>query len=167
VLVSFPFLVVQQHEQTRGSAGSDRPTQTRNSPTFVFQLSHRNKKQQLGHVRFDLSATSQQYFSLRTNRPPATSQQYFSLTTNQHQPSATSQTNTLLASSVFRSRDGPSLLSRCKRGGDPRSCILQDNNHDGCRKPRLTGSVCRTRCELFDDSLHRTLKNHDSCSRVC
>jgi hypothetical protein len=45
----------------------------------------------------DLSATSQQYFSLRTNQPPATSQQYFSLRTNQHQPSATSQTNRLLA----------------------------------------------------------------------
>jgi hypothetical protein len=30
-----------------------------------------------------LSATSQQYFSLRTNQPPATSQQYFSLRTNQ------------------------------------------------------------------------------------
>jgi hypothetical protein len=40
-----------------------------------------------------LSATSQQYFSLRTNQQPATSQQYFSLRTNQHQPSATSQTN--------------------------------------------------------------------------
>jgi hypothetical protein len=50
-----------------------------------------------------LSATSQQYFSLRTNQPPATtlrtnqppatSQQYFSLRTNQHQSSATSQTN--------------------------------------------------------------------------
>jgi hypothetical protein len=36
-----------------------------------------------------LSATSQQYFSLTTNQPPATSQQYFSLRTNQHQPSAT------------------------------------------------------------------------------
>jgi hypothetical protein len=44
---------------------------------------------------FGLSGTSQQYFSLRTNQPPATSQQYFSLTTNQHQPSATSQTNRL------------------------------------------------------------------------
>jgi hypothetical protein len=43
-----------------------------------------------------LSATSQQYFSLTTNQPPATSQQYFSLRTNQHQPSATSQTNRLL-----------------------------------------------------------------------
>jgi hypothetical protein len=40
---------------------------------------------------FDLSATSQEYFSLRTNQPPATSQQYFSLRTNQHQPSATIQ----------------------------------------------------------------------------
>jgi hypothetical protein len=38
---------------------------------------------------------SHQYFSLRTNQPPATSQQYFSLTANQHQPSATSQTNRL------------------------------------------------------------------------
>jgi hypothetical protein len=43
-----------------------------------------------------LSATSQQYFSLRTNQPPATSQQYFSLRTNQHQPSATSQTNRVI-----------------------------------------------------------------------
>jgi hypothetical protein len=43
---------------------------------------------------FGLSATSQQYFSLRTNQPSATSQQYFSLRTNQHRPSATSQTNT-------------------------------------------------------------------------
>jgi hypothetical protein len=34
----------------------------------------------------DLSASSHQYFSLKTNQPPATSQQYFSLTTNQHQP---------------------------------------------------------------------------------
>jgi hypothetical protein len=36
-----------------------------------------------------------EYFSLRTNQPPATSQQYFSLRTNQHQPSATSQTKRL------------------------------------------------------------------------
>jgi hypothetical protein len=35
---------------------------------------------------FGLSPTRQQYFSLRTNQPPATSQQYFSLRTNQHQP---------------------------------------------------------------------------------
>jgi hypothetical protein len=43
-----------------------------------------------------LSATSQQYFYLTTNQPPATSQQYSSLRTNQHQPSATSQPNRLL-----------------------------------------------------------------------
>jgi hypothetical protein len=44
-----------------------------------------------------LSTTSQQYFFLRTNQPPATSQQYSSLRTNQHQPSATSQPNRLPA----------------------------------------------------------------------
>jgi hypothetical protein len=43
-----------------------------------------------------LSATSQQYFSIRTNQPPATSQQYFYLRTNQHPPSATNQTNRLI-----------------------------------------------------------------------
>jgi hypothetical protein len=48
----------------------------------------RKKEQTL--CSFDLSATNQQYFSLRTNQPPASSQQYFSLRTNQHQPSATS-----------------------------------------------------------------------------
>jgi hypothetical protein len=42
-----------------------------------------------------LSATSQQYFSLTSNQPPATSQQYSSLRTNQHQPLATSQPNRL------------------------------------------------------------------------
>jgi hypothetical protein len=47
---------------------------------------------------FGLSATSQYYFSLRTNQPPATSQYYFSLTANQHQPSDTSQTNRLYMS---------------------------------------------------------------------
>jgi hypothetical protein len=43
-----------------------------------------------------LSATSQQYFSLRKNQPPATSQQYFSLEINQHQSSATSVTWALI-----------------------------------------------------------------------
>jgi hypothetical protein len=37
---------------------------------------------------FGLSATSHQYFYLRTNQPPAITQQYFSLRTNQHQPPA-------------------------------------------------------------------------------
>jgi hypothetical protein len=44
-----------------------------------------------------LSATSQQYFSLKINQPPATSQQYFSFRINQHQPSATSQMNRLIS----------------------------------------------------------------------
>jgi hypothetical protein len=35
---------------------------------------------------FGLSATSQQYFSLKTSQPPAISRQYFSFWTNQHQP---------------------------------------------------------------------------------
>jgi hypothetical protein len=48
-----------------------------------------------------LSATRQQYFSLRTNQPPVTSQQYFSLRTNQHQPSATSQTNRLFVCTTY------------------------------------------------------------------
>jgi hypothetical protein len=58
---------------------------------------------------FGLSATSQQYFSLRTNQPPVTSQQYFSLRTNQHQPSATSRRNRLL--SCFCENQCTTLLS--------------------------------------------------------
>jgi hypothetical protein len=53
-------------------------------------------KSHLAACSLGLSATSQQYFSLRTNQPPATSQQYSFLRTNQHQPSATSQPNRLL-----------------------------------------------------------------------
>jgi hypothetical protein len=40
----------------------------------------------LAPYSFGLSATSQQYFSLKINQPPATNQQYFSFRTNQHQP---------------------------------------------------------------------------------
>jgi hypothetical protein len=47
-----------------------------------------NTNSQLSPCSLGLSATTQQYFSLRTNQPPATSQQYFSLKTNQHQPPA-------------------------------------------------------------------------------
>jgi hypothetical protein len=61
-----------------------------------------------------LSATSQQYFSLRTNQPSATSQHYFSLRTNQHQPSATSQTNMFLEFMDFRPKfDRMWCTSRC------------------------------------------------------
>jgi hypothetical protein len=56
---------------------------------------HVDRDLQIKTCSFGLSPTSQQYFSLTTNQPPATSQQYFSLGTNQHQPSATSQTNRL------------------------------------------------------------------------
>jgi hypothetical protein len=35
-----------------------------------------------------LSTTSHQYFSVKTNQPPAISQQYFSLRKNQHQQPA-------------------------------------------------------------------------------
>jgi hypothetical protein len=59
--------------------------------TQVFREGQRSRTPR----SFSLSATSQQYFSLRTNQPLATRQQYFSLRTNQHQPSATSQTNRL------------------------------------------------------------------------
>jgi hypothetical protein len=58
-----------------------------------------------------LSATSQQYFSLRTNQPPATSQQYFSLSTNQHQPPTTSQTNRLWE---WEMRKGPLSTPRAE-----------------------------------------------------
>jgi hypothetical protein len=64
------------------------------SPTVVTHTVE-EKKSSYSSCSFGLSATSQQYFSLRTNQPPAISQQYFSLRTNQHQSSATSQTNRL------------------------------------------------------------------------
>jgi hypothetical protein len=58
------------------TAASDQPTQ--------LAINRRTP------CSFGLSATSQQYFSLRTNQSPATSQQYFSLWTNiistSHQP---------------------------------------------------------------------------------
>jgi hypothetical protein len=55
---------------------------------------------QLAPYSFGLSATSQQYFSLRTNQSPAVSQQCCSIRINQHQPSATSQTIRLLVSTL-------------------------------------------------------------------
>jgi hypothetical protein len=69
---------------------------------------------------FGLSATSQQYFSLRTNQSPATSQQYFSLRTNQHQPSATSQPNSRVVAArqhlIPIDRPSPSeVTAACKR----------------------------------------------------
>jgi hypothetical protein len=57
------------------------------SATLVVQWPSLRKHSSL--CSLDLSATSQQYFSLRINQPPATSPQYFSLRINQQQPSAT------------------------------------------------------------------------------
>jgi hypothetical protein len=59
-----------------------------------------------------LSATSQQYFSFRTNQPPATSQQYSSLRTNQHRSSATSQPNKLTVYFTHLCARTPSSPSR-------------------------------------------------------
>jgi hypothetical protein len=61
---------------------------------WQWHTTHRStskKDQQRAACSFGLSPTSQQYFSLKTNQPPAISQQYFSLRTNQHQPSAKNQ----------------------------------------------------------------------------
>jgi hypothetical protein len=58
---------------------------------YLLDLFYKKIEMLLQHFTpcsFGLSATSQQYFSLKTNQPPATSQQYFSLRTNQHQPPA-------------------------------------------------------------------------------
>jgi hypothetical protein len=66
-----------------------------------------------------LSATSQQYFPLTTNQPPATSQQYSSLRTNQHESSATSQPNRLMmfgCCTHHGSQHGPNIVATCGEG---------------------------------------------------
>jgi hypothetical protein len=72
---------------------------------FIVPLVQRGVK---AACSLGLSATSQQYFSLTSNQPPASSQQYSSLRTNQHQPSATSQPNRLEIS--FSRGDQPQEL---------------------------------------------------------
>jgi hypothetical protein len=67
---------------------------------------------------FGLSATSQQYFSLTTNQPPAISQQYFSLRSNQHQPSATSQMNGYWGIRGSRSLWSRKVVSRGLNGSE-------------------------------------------------
>jgi hypothetical protein len=66
-------------------------------PYFPSQLVGLTMPHHLPPCSFDLSATSQQYFYVRTNQPAATSQQYFSLRIKQHQPSATSHPNRLFS----------------------------------------------------------------------
>jgi hypothetical protein len=98
---------------------------------------------------FGLSATSQQYFYLRTNQPPTTGQQYFSLRTNQHQPSATSQTNrlSLLCSRPPRSATAAGrcfcthLHCRCLCLTNPRR--LPCSSRNPCATSRWVGAPCR------------------------
>jgi hypothetical protein len=81
------------------------------------------------------SASSQQYFSLRTNQPPATSHQYSSLRTNQHQPSATSQPNRPSAYRLLPTGNNQLIVKRHKKkasdqleksvGGDRFSLALE------------------------------------------
>jgi hypothetical protein len=94
---------------------------------------------------FGLSTTSHQYFSLRTNQPPATSQQFFYLRTNQHQPPATSQTNKLYeyyhsdvvysvlawqAKKVFSEICESARLVTCLTNcPGTRNCVVDDRGH--------------------------------------
>jgi hypothetical protein len=80
-----------------------------------------------------LSATSQQYFSLRMNQPPATSQQYSSLGTNQHQPSANRTGCGLLGSREGR-RVRERMTSATNVGGD-RLIRLPSHGLRGCLDP--------------------------------
>jgi hypothetical protein len=85
-----------------------------------------------------LSATSQQYFSLTPNQPPATSQQYFSLRTNQHQPSATSQTNRLLAHLPWP--DAPGYGGQGPGTASRRAVTPHRKRSDGSRRPTRPGA---------------------------
>jgi hypothetical protein len=106
---------------------------------------------------FGLSATSQQYFSLRTNQSPAISQQYFSLTTNQHQPSATSQTNRLhvLESSSGARTNYMLIVTAMLNRSSARFCMIHIkdlqiqiwmHNLDGGAKWMLVETICFTGC---------------------
>jgi hypothetical protein len=98
----------------------------------LIRIFNRNDQKTTGITlcSFGLSATSQQYFSLKTNQPPAISQQYFSLRTNQHQSSATSQTNTPNCREFFRSINKEADVVKKKRGARRRKGIpLQSSTH--------------------------------------
>jgi hypothetical protein len=76
-------------------------------------------------------------FSFRTNQPPATSQPYFSLRTNQHQPSATSQTNSLILSTLRVPRHHPViLLTPCA------TCLTPAFSTRGLRRPPPASLPC-------------------------
>jgi hypothetical protein len=105
---------------------------------------------QLPGRKIGLSATSQQYFSLTTNQPPATNQQYFSLRTNQHRPSATSQTNRLvpepeLALMAGRSRLTSQPWKRRRRLATAPLPVLQQDVHQVAGAGRAPVPNTRTR----------------------
>jgi hypothetical protein len=97
----------------------------------------------LAPCSFGLSATNQQYFSLRTNQPPGISQQYFSLRTNQHQPPAKRTGCSSMA---------PLAVWLCHRwlgiGLDPGrwSNLQNDSERDSAEKSSATNNVCITSC---------------------
>jgi hypothetical protein len=93
------------------TAFSNHQHYRRRRSTSLFLASYANGNSLEVTPHQALSATSQQYFSLRTNQPPATSQQYSSLRTNQHQPSATSQPNRRIASGISRCLACPTFTS--------------------------------------------------------
>jgi hypothetical protein len=96
-----------------------------------------------------LSATSQQYFSLRTKQPPATSQQFSSLRRNQHQPSATSQPNRLEFAANVHTIESPSgCVSSTHR-------LIQISNAEALRpnEARWSAAVHETNSMLFSTSL--------------
>jgi hypothetical protein len=80
---------------------------------------------------FDLSATSHQYFSFRTNQPPVIRQQYFSLRTNQHQPSATSQTKRVVFL-LSKSACGELAIGMWRPNRPPQICGRQQRSVAEC-----------------------------------
>jgi hypothetical protein len=119
-------------------------------PIYIYRRRPGNNTERIRNMlapcSLGLSATSQQYFSLRKNQPPATSQQYFSLRTNQHQPSATSQTNTL--QSLFSSNC--LVIS-----GSPGAALRPDarGGHrwvPPCRRRGISGPRARRRSHKID-----------------
>jgi hypothetical protein len=67
----------RQRPPLAATASLRPPCQAIDGPELIHRIS-------IPPCSLALPATSQQYFSLRTNQLPTTSQQYFSLRTNQH-----------------------------------------------------------------------------------
>jgi hypothetical protein len=72
---------IRKELSVRGTAASITELGTAVETVGISTSSAENESRTTS-CSFGLSATSQQYFSLRTNQSSATSQQYFSLRTN-------------------------------------------------------------------------------------